>query len=133
LIAAMTGITAGVIAAGSAHGTLRAALALFAALLTIGATARAFRLSVSATSSTVSVRNYVRSYDFDWNDVQAVGVGLKTMGIVPQSAFAFLVAMDGKERDVRAQATPINASARSGALSDLQRLAPSHVRFTLPV
>jgi hypothetical protein len=128
----MTGVTVGVIAAGSVQGTSRTALAVIATLLTVAGVMRAFRLSVSATSTSVSIRNYIRSYDFEWADVAAVGIGMKTMGVVPQSAFAFLVSVHGKERELRAQATPIDGSDRDDALTELQQLAPPGVRFVPP-
>jgi hypothetical protein len=130
VIAALTGGVVGFIAVGSTSGTTRYILAAGVGALTLGGILRAFRLSLRADSERVLIRNYFRSYEFEWADVDQVAIGTKTMGVVPQSAFAFLVMRDGSSRDLRAQATPARNSARQAALRDLQRLAPPKVRFS---
>jgi hypothetical protein len=82
-----------------------------------------------ASAERVRVQNYWRTFEFAWSEVTDLGVGKLTMGVVPQSAWAFLL-RDG--RGVRAQATPIRPDVREAESHALLALAPHAVRFHRP-
>lgn len=119
----------GVLAVAVTRGPLRYIVGTLAILGGAWSVKRAFRLGLWASSERVRIQNYWRTRDFDWTEVTDIGVGKQTMGVVPQSAWAFLL-RDG--HTVRAQATPIRPDEREAESHALLALAPPAARFHRP-
>jgi hypothetical protein len=83
---------------------------------------------LSASYDGVKIRNFWRSFELGWGEITEVGVGLKTMGVVPQSAFAFRAS----DREFRAQGTPSKRRDREAAFNALRALAPPAATFHPP-
>lgn len=111
---------------GLTSGTTRHAALITVAAAAIWAVRRAYRVELSIVADKLLVRNYWRSFEFDWKDVTDVGVGLLMAGVVPQRVFVFRIA-DGTQ--VRAQATATRASLQEELWEQLQRAAPKTVIF----
>lgn len=118
----------GGISAGAANGAARYVLVSVTVAVAAWSVHRAFRLELSASRDGVKVRNFWRSFELGWNEITDVGMGLKTMGVVPQSAFAFRTS----HREFRAQATPSKRRDREEAFNALRALAPPAVTFHPP-
>jgi hypothetical protein len=118
----------GGISVGAASGETRYVLVFVTVTVAAWSVHRAFRLELSASRDGVKIRNFWRSFEPGWSEITDVGVGLKTMGVVPQSAFAF----GASDREFRAQATPSKRSDREAAFNALRALAPPAVTFHPP-
>jgi hypothetical protein len=124
-IALISCATPGVIvsfAIGSPWRYLTASLALAAALWSVR---RAFRIGLIVTREGVTICNYWRSHVISWSDVDAVGIALKQVGVLPQPALGF------RRRSgppVFAQATPVRQSERREFQSAVLSFAPSSVQ-----
>ena len=118
----------GGIASAAIPGAVRYVLIACTVFTSAWAAHRAFRLELCVSTTYVSIKNFWRSYEIKWEDISDVGVGLKALGFVPQSAFAFRTS----DQEARAQATPSRAKDRLDALRVMTELAPSGVRFNLP-
>jgi hypothetical protein len=86
---------------------------------------RAWRLSFTATTESIHIKNFFRTYEFRWTDVQSVGITTLTMGIMPNPAVGFLLR---NGHDARAQATPWNRLERDDMMEQLAELAPAGVQ-----
>jgi hypothetical protein len=87
---------------------------------------RAWRLGLRVTNDRICVDNYWRTYRFTWADVADVGVGMETMGVMPQPAILFRLRTG---RIIRAQATPQKFDPREEMIDRLAGLAPRDVKF----
>jgi hypothetical protein len=96
---------------------------LGAAVLTVGAgVARGFRLALCFGASEIIVRNYLRTYRFQWSEVAAIGTG--AVLIRPTLAFIF---HNGTVRS--AEVTQEGRRRRDQVRSELRNYAPRTVRF----
>lgn len=129
LVALITSVTPGAIAAAAVPGTWRLFLILGTAVTACWAFLRGFRLILQASADRVLIRNYWRSFEFRWGEVTDVGVGAERMGVLPQPAFAFRLT-DG--RTIRAQATPFKVRDQMAQMEELARIAPPSVQFHWP-
>jgi hypothetical protein len=125
-IAAMLTATPGVIAALVAGPPWAIGLAVVTAVAVVLAVRRAFRLAVCASTERVTVQNYWRTHDFQWDEVRAVGVGAIGMANIIAPALHF----DLRGRSaVRAQAIPHEEHGQQAVLDALQAVAPGSVEF----
>ena len=109
------------LALGSPWGYLTAGVAAVGAVTSVR---RAFRIEIAVTNERVIVANYWRTYVLPWADVDAVGVALKRMGVLPQPALGFRRHV-GPPRF--AQATPFRHAARRDFQAAVLTFAPSSV------
>ena len=82
---------------------------------------RARRVRMSVTSANVQIDNFWRSYRFDWDKVDSVGMG---SGLFPAVVFAL---KNGQRR--RAQATGYTDALRVVGRSMARSTAPEGIRF----
>src|SRR5205814_3276678 len=85
---------------------------------------RAQRLDFLLGDRGVVVRNYWRTYQFEWSDVELVRLALLRVGVVPQTAIAFFLR---EQRAVLVQATPIGETSRAMTFDAIAKLAPPDV------
>jgi hypothetical protein len=78
---------------------------------------RAGRLSLSVSSAGVSIRNYLKSYDIPWTEIEAAGVGAYSIGVAPQLCISFKVR--GRRSPIPSQATLTSRRLRREVLSVL--------------
>jgi hypothetical protein len=129
LISVISCVTVGGIVGFAVDGFARYVILTIAALATVVAARRAFRLRLSLSHRDVTIQNYWRAHRFPWEVVTDVGMALKTMGIVPQPAIHFLF-VDG--RSARAQATPSRLQDQRRLFEVVATFAPDHVRIHEP-
>jgi hypothetical protein len=129
VIAAITCTVPAALAVAVTRGALRYVVVVVAVLGGAWSVKRAFRLGLWASSERVRVQNYWRTREFSWSDVTDIGVGKLMTGVVPQSAWAFLL-RDG--RSIRAQATPTRPDVREAESHALLALAPAAAQFHRP-
>lgn len=114
------------VALGSPLRYLAASLALVPAPW---AARRAFRISFVATTDGVTVKNYWKTYDLPWAEIEGVGIGLKQQGgVAAQPALGLRLKAGGA---VFASATPLRQTPRRQFMAAVLALAPSTVA-TLP-
>jgi len=122
----MSGVTPGAITAVAVGGLWGWLIGFVAAVATVWATHRGLRLALHVSHEELVVTNYWREYRFRWSDVEKVGLGLETMGVMPRAAATFGL-RDG--RTIKAQSTPHPARQQERYFAALRRFAPDHVQF----
>jgi hypothetical protein len=96
---------------------------LAAAVVIVGAAvARGFRLALSVSASEIVVRNYLRTYRFQWSDVAAIGTG----AVLIRPTLAFIL-HSGTVRS--AEVTQEGRRRRDQVRRELLKYAPQSVRF----
>jgi hypothetical protein len=126
LIALMACVTAfGITAAALPHPWTLVPIGVGLATA-VPAVRRSSRLSLVATDDRVVIKNYWRTYEFQWLDVAEVWIGAWSVGASIQPAIAFRL-RDGRRR--WAQATPPRSADHLAVVDHLRSLAPSSVRF----
>ena len=83
---------------------------------------RALRVSLEVTEKDVTIKNYWRTHNLAWSDIEGVGVALREHGVLPQPALAFKL-RDGTA--AFAQATPAGRTVRQAFQAAVLDLAPS--------
>lgn len=129
-IGLMLCVTATAITALAIGGLWGWTIGVVGVVVTVWATNRGLRLALRVSPEELLVRNYWREHQLRWLDVDKVGLGMETMGVMPRAAAAFGL-HDG--RTIRAQATPERAEVQETYFAALSRLAPDHVQFFTPV
>lgn len=131
--------TPGAIAALAVGDPWGWAVGVLAAVPTVRLTQRGLRVALRVTPDELIVSNFWRVYRFAWADVEKVGLGIETMGVMPRAAALFRLRGG---RTICAQATPEGkgfhgrlAAAREqeSFFAALRRLAPDHVQFLTPL
>ncbi len=120
----MFAVGAGVIGGFAASGSVRIVIFAIASILGVLGVLRAQRLDFLLGDRSVVVRNYWRTYEFEWLDVELVRLALLRVGVVPQTAIAFFLR---EQRPVLVQATPIGDTSRAMAFDAIAKLAPPDV------
>lgn len=122
IVPAGSALVAGGIAGFAANTSLRI---FFAAVFFVSVLAalRGLRLDLLLDRRGVVVRNYWRTYELEWSDVEGVRLGLMQVGIGLQKAIAFYL----PDRVVLVQATPIRSSSQAKAFEVIAKLAPPSV------
>lgn len=120
------------IASAALPSTIGGLVALAGVPLVIMALVRGARISLVADRNTIDVRNFLRSHRIQWEDVQAIGIGLHGMGGAPLDAVAITKRI-GRPSHVTAQATIASSSERTRVLRVLKTIRPElEIRFPNP-
>jgi hypothetical protein len=122
--AALSAVAAGGIATGAAHGWFRVGVLAVASPLGVLGVLRAQRLDFLLGDQGVVVRNYWRTYQFEWSDVRFVRMGRLWVGLGPQAAVAFFLR---ERRVVRVQTTPGGKANHAQIFEAIAKLAPPDV------
>jgi hypothetical protein len=125
-IALMTCAVVVYLVAANVHGWQRYVVLAVAVVPTTWAMRRAFRVAITWSAERVEVKNYWRSFTFEWRDVERITVALLVSGVVPQTVISFVL-KDG--RVVRAQATATKKAKRTLLFDKLEEVAPASVRI----
>ena len=121
IVAAVSAVTVGGIAGFAVSGATRLAILLIAALGGVLGVLRAQRLDFLLGDRGVIVRNYWRTYEFAWSDVELVRLAFLRVGVVPQTAIAFFLR---DQRPVLVQATPLGSTSRASAFDAIAEHVP---------
>lgn len=114
---------------GLTSGRARYLALALVAVAAVWAIRRAFRVELNVVKDKLLVRNYWRSFEFEWNDVTDVGVGFLMAGVVPQRVVVFRL---GNGTHVRSQATATSAELQTRLWEELRQSAPGTVVFHPP-